>query len=134
MAKQPEQATEASRIAALEEWSRGTAEFMAGVNTRVSECENGIRDLGARVEALEAKIEGVEVMRENNEVVNGRLLARLEALEKQMSLFDKGMQEHENRLADVGHVSRATAENAPIDGDVFARIKRLEQHAGIKQS
>lgn len=38
----------------------------------------------------------------------------------------------EDAAKDNAHVSRATAENAPIDGDVFARIKRLEQHAGIK--
>lgn len=78
------------RLDALEQFSQGAAAFMQdigervqAVETRLAECEGGIRDIGGKVE-------------------------------------------------DVAHVSRATAENAPIDGDVFNRLKTVENALGIR--
>ncbi len=104
MAKQQEAATEASRIAALEAWPQSTAAFMESVNERLG--------------ALEAKIGDADEKADMHEGTVRDVLNRVEALEKAM--------------VDGAHVARATAENAPIDGDVGGRIKRLEQHAGIK--
>lgn len=114
MAKASEQQpTEASRIAALEEWSSSTAEFMASVNERLG--------------ALEARVEEV--------VTAGRNLEqRVGDMDLVQSSHKNAIDEAHAKLADVGHVSRATAENGSVSDDVFARIKRLEAHAGLKDA
>lgn len=91
-----------ARLDALEQFSQGAAAFM--------------QDIGERVQAVEEQVKlYLDGVNEGALVVVGDRLSAVEA-----------------KLNDVAHVSRATAENAPIDGDVFNRLKTVENALGIR--
>lgn len=86
----------------------------------------------ARLDALEQFSQGAAAFMQD---IGERVQKVEEAVAKANAGLDSlpdVLNELRGKVEDVAHVSRATAENAPIDGDVFNRLKTVENALGIR--